>query len=214
MRRLEAIRRTVGGIERGADGSWRIGADHLSRAAAHQAKRVRKAPVRVELLSPLSLPALPGAEGATWLDRELLADAPEPLRDSGFGREVRSALAARRQWLLAQGLAHEAEGGTEYASAMIERLRRQDVLRAAQGLSDELGLDYRHVDAGPAEGRLVRRLDLASGRFALRAGTREFSLVPWRDGMDRRIGRELAVQVRGSAVSWRLGRERAGPEIG
>jgi len=214
VRRLEAIRRTVGGVERDADGSWRVGADHLARAERHEARRVREAPVRVELLSPLALPALPEAEGATWLDRELLADAPEPLRDSGFGREVRSALAARRQWLLAQGLAHETEGATVYAGGLVERLRRQDLQRAAQGLSEELGLAYRHVEAGPAEGRLVRRLDLASGRFALLAGTREFSLVPWRDGMDRRTGRELAVQVRGSAVSWRLGRERAGPEIG
>ncbi|HWT13490.1 MAG TPA: relaxase/mobilization nuclease RlxS [Allosphingosinicella sp.] len=214
VRRLEAIRRTVGGIERLGDGSWRVGDDHLARAEAHEAERVREAPVRVELLSPLPLPALPETEGATWLDRELLAESPEPLRDSGFGREVRSALAARRQWLLAQGLAHEAEGGTVYAGALVERLRRQDLLRAAQGLSEELGLAYRHVETGPADGRLMRRLDLASGRFALLAGAREFSLVPWRDGMDRRIGRELAVQVRGSAVSWRLGRERAGPEIG
>lgn len=214
VRRLEAIRRTVGGIERYEDGSWRVGVDHLARAAAHEATRVREAPVRVELLSPLPLPSLPEAEGATWLDRELVADAPEPLRDSGFGREVRSALAARRQWLLAQGLAHEAEGGTVYAGGLVERLRRQDLMRAAQGLSEELGLAYRHVDAGSVEGRLVKRVDLASGRFALIGGSREFSLVPWREGMERRIGRELAAQVRGSGVSWRLGRERAGPEIG
>lgn len=214
VRRLEAIRRTVSGLEREADGSWRVGADHLERAAAHEAKRVREAPVRVELLSPLPLPALPEAQGATWLDRELVAEAPEPLRDSGFGREVRSALAARRQWLLAQGLAYEAEGATVYAGGLVEHLRRQDLTRAAQGLSEELGLACRHVDAGSAEGRLVKRVDLASGRFAVLAGAREFSLVPWREGMERRMGRELAVQVRGSGVSWRLGRERAGPEIG
>jgi hypothetical protein len=214
VRRLEAVRRTVGGLEREADGSWRVGADHLERAAAHEAKRVREAPVRVELLSPLPLPALPDAQGATWLDRELVADAPEPLRDSGFGRDVRSAVAARRQWLLAQGLAHEAEGGIVYVGALVERLRRQDLMRAAQGLSEELGLAYRHVDAGSVEGRLVKRVDRASGRFALIAGSLEFSLVPWREAMERRIGRELAAQVRGSGVSWRLGRERAGPEIG
>ena len=214
VRRLEAIRRTVGGVERAEDGSWRVGIDHIDRAAAHEAKRAREAPVRVELLSSLPLPELPQAQGATWLDRELLAEAPEPLRESGFGREVRSALAARRQWLLAQGLAHEAEGGTVYAGDLVERLRRQELLRAARGFSQELGLDYRHVDAGGAEGRLVRRVDLASGRFAVLAAGREFSLVPWREGMERRMGRELAVQIRGNGVSWRLGRERAGPEIG
>jgi type IV secretory pathway VirD2 relaxase len=214
VRRLEAIRRSVGGPERAEDGIWRVGADHLERAAAHEAKRALEAPVRLELLSSLPLADLPQAEGATWLDRELLAEAAEPLRDGGFGREVRSALAARRQWLLARGLAHEAEGGTVYAGGLVERLRRQDLVRAAQGLSQELGLDYRHVDVGAAEGRLVRRVDLASGRFAVLASGRDFSLVPWRQGMERRMGRKLAVQVGGSGVSWRLGREREGPEIG
>lgn len=45
------------------------------------------------------------AEGATWLDRELVANRPESLRDGGFGRGARDALARRRQWLIADGLA-------------------------------------------------------------------------------------------------------------
>ena len=68
------------------------------------------------------------AEGATWLDRQLLSDAPEPLRDSGFGREVGSALAARRQWLLDEQLAHEEGGETRYRRGLLAVLQRRELL--------------------------------------------------------------------------------------
>jgi type IV secretory pathway VirD2 relaxase len=214
VRRLEAIRRGTGGAERLADGSWRIETDHLEKAAAYESKRAAAAPVKLDLLSSLPIERLPEAQGATWLDRELVADRPAPLRDAGFGREARAALAARRQWLLARGLAWEADGATVFAGDLVDRLRRQDVLRAAQGLSEELGLGFREIGSGQVEGRLARRVDLASGRFALLTRSRDFSLVPWRDGMERGLGRELGIELRGGRVSWSLGRGRSGPEIG
>ena len=214
VRRLEAIRRATGAVERLEDGSWRVGDAHLEAVAAYEAKRVAAAPVRLEMLSPVPLDRLPAAEGATWLDRELLAEHPVPLRDEGFGREARAALSTRRQWLLSEGLAREAEGGTIYADDLIERLRRRDLLRAAQGLSGEFGLEFRDIETGEVEGRLLQRVDLTSGRYALLARSRDFSLVPWRDGMERHIGRELGVELRLGRVSWSLGRGRAGPEIG
>jgi hypothetical protein len=63
-------------------------------------------------------------------------------------------------------------------------------------------------------GTLQRRLDLASGRFALIANSREFTLVPWRPSMERHIGRELEIKSGASGVSWTIGRGRTGPEIG
>jgi type IV secretory pathway VirD2 relaxase len=214
VRRLEAIRRGSGGVERLADGSWRIGPNHLETVIAHETKRAAAAPVKVDLLSSLPIERLPAAEGATWLDRELLSEQPVPLRDAGFGRDVRAALSARRQWLMARGFAWEADGATVYAGDLVDRLRRHDVLRAAQGLSGELGLGFRDVETGQVEGRLVRRVDLASGRFALLANSREFSLVPWRDGMERALGRQLGVELRAGRISWSFGRGRSGPEIG
>lgn len=214
VRRLEAIRRASGEVERLGDGRWRIGADHLETVAAYETQRVSAAPVKLDLLSPVPIERLAVAEGATWLDRELVAETPAPLRDAGFGREARAALAARRQWLLAQGLAWEADGATVYAGDLVERLRRQDILRAAQGLSGELGLEFNEAEAGQVEGRLLRRVDLASGRFALLARSRDFSLVPWRDGMEQRLGRQLGVELRAGRVSWSLARDRSGPEIG
>jgi hypothetical protein len=60
----------------------------------------------------------------------------------------------------------------------------------------------------------MRRVDLASGRFALLCDSLEFSLVPWRPEMEQRIGREFSVRVRGGGISWTIGRERSGPQIG
>src|SRR3546814_517958 len=105
VRRLEAMRRRGIGVERKEDGTWTITPDHLDRAAAYERSRVRASPVVVEMLSAVPLDRQIGAEGATWLDRELVADAPSSLRDTGFGREVRQALDQRRHWLLEQELA-------------------------------------------------------------------------------------------------------------
>ena len=55
--------------------------------------------------SDLDLASQIGADGATWLDRQLVARTPMPLGDSGFGADVRDALAARAERLIEQGLA-------------------------------------------------------------------------------------------------------------
>ena len=215
VRRLEAIRRGTGGVERREDGTWIIADDHLARAEAYEARVARDRPVRVELLSPLPVQRLLEADGATWLDRELLSAAPEPLRDAGFGREVKSALATRRQWLIEQELAREEQGALVTNGRLLATLRRRDLAGAAAQLQSELGLGWRDVgEEGTAQGKLVRRVDLASGRFAVLSDSLEFSLVPWRPEMEQRIGRELSVRVRGGGMSWTIGRERSGPQIG
>jgi hypothetical protein len=62
-------------------------------------------------------------------------------------------------------------------------------------------------------GRLERRLDLASGRFALIANERAFSLVPWRPSLDLQLGRDLELTLSSSGLSWTRARDRGGPEI-
>ena len=53
-----------------------------------------------------------------------------------------------------------------------------------------------------------RRVDLASGRFALIEDGRQFLLVPWRPIVDRQLGREVSGVLRGGGISWNLRRER------
>ncbi|MDE2166256.1 MAG: relaxase/mobilization nuclease and DUF3363 domain-containing protein [Alphaproteobacteria bacterium] len=214
VRRLEAIRRVTGGVEREADGTWIIAPDHLERAAAYEGRQARDAPVVVETLSTLPLERQLNSNGATWLDRELVGELPVPLRDSGFGREVRDALARRRQWLIEQELAREEQGRTIYRANMLRMLERRELTRVAGQLSGELGLEYVEAKSGErVEGVYRRSLDLASGRFAVIEKSREFTLVPWRPVLERSLGKPVSGIVRGETISWTVGRQRSGPSV-
>lgn len=214
VRRLEAMRHAMRSVEREADGTWVITSDHLDRAAAFEARQLRDRPVVVEILSAVPLERLPHTEAATWLDRELVAEAPAPVRDAGFGREVRAAQALRRQWLIDQQLAEEQDGQTIYRSGMIAVLQRRELLRVAGQLSDELGL--RFVEARPGErveGRFSRTVEMVSGRHALIERSRDFTLVPWRPVLERHLGKDVAGIVRESGINWTIGRQRSGPSV-
>ena len=214
VRRLEAMRRLSGGAEREADGSWIIGADHLEKATAFERKLAHTTPVIIDTLSTLSLEKQIGADGATWLDRELTAKTPSAVRDMGFGREVNAALARRRQWLMAQDLAREENCRTVYRSNLLVLLRRRELSRVAGQLSDELGVAYADAKRGePIEGIYRRRIDLASGRYALIENSREFQLVPWRPVLERNLGQPVTGIMRGDMISWMIGRQRSGPSI-
>jgi type IV secretory pathway VirD2 relaxase len=213
VRRLEAMRRLGAGVERREDGSWIIGSDHLERAAAYERAQARASPVAIETLSVLPLDRQIGADGATWLDRELVAGTPTTVRDVGFGRDVREGFARRRQWLLEQGLARQEQNRVVYRVNMLGLLRRRELARVAGQLSGELGLRYVELAPGARiEGIYRRRLDLASGRFALIEKSREFTLVPWRPVLERNLGKTVSGVARGDTISWTLGRRR-GPGI-
>ena len=214
LRRLEAMRRTGIGVEREADGTWIIAPDHLDRVLRYEQMQAHKAPVQVEVLSTLKLDRQTGAEGATWLDHELVEGDPAVLRDSGFGREVRQALAQRRQWLLEQGLASEQQGSIIYRANLIRILRERELQKVSGQLAGQLGLHYVAQEPGrKIEGIYRRRVDLISGRYAVIERSQEFTLVPWRPVLERNLGQHVAGIAKGDgAISWTLGRQR-GPSI-
>lgn len=214
VRRLEAMRRMTAGVERSSDGTWTIAPDHLEQAAKFEQRQLRDRPVEVRTLSALPLERQLGADGATWIDRELVAAQPETLRDGGFGREVREAQGRRRQWLCAQGLAEQDGERTVFRSNMIEVLQRRELQRAAGQLSNELGLSY--AEAKPRErieGAYRRSVELASGRFAVIEKSREFTLVPWRPVLETHLGKQVSGFMRGEGISWTVGRQRTGPSV-
>ncbi|BCM17808.1 relaxase/mobilization nuclease RlxS [Mesorhizobium sp. J8] len=214
VRRLEAIRRTTGGVEREPDGTWVIAPDHLERVADYERQRARAEPVVVDKLSSMPLERQAGFDGATWIDRELVSDTPETLRNSGFGRDVREAQSSRRQWLIAQGLAQEEQDRVVYRANTISILRQRELNRVAGQLSDELGLSYSEAKPGArVEGTLRRSVELASGKYAVIEKSREFTLVPWRPVLERHVGKEISGTVRGEGISWTVGRQRSGPSV-
>ncbi|WP_447725979.1 relaxase/mobilization nuclease RlxS [Sphingomonas koreensis] len=213
VRRLEAMRR-AGMVERLADSSWIIANEHLDRAAVYEGRQLRERPVAIEMLSTAPLDRLPAADAATWLDRSLAAKEPLAARDTGFGRELRDALAARRQWLVEQELAEPDGNEIRMKRNAIGFLLRRELLSIADELQSEL--DKAFVEAGQGariEGRFTRRVDLVSGRYALIERSREFMLVPWRSVLERQLGKPVAGIMRPDGVDWQIGRARRGPEI-
>ncbi|MDG4898621.1 relaxase/mobilization nuclease RlxS [Mesorhizobium sp. WSM4976] len=214
VRRLEAIRRATGGVEREPDGTWIIAPDHLERVAHYERQRARAEPVVLDKLSPMPLEKQVGFDGGTWLDRELVSNQPTALRDAGFGREVREAQTRRQQWLIAQGFVHVEKERIAYRAEMISILRQRELNRIAGQLSEELGLSYFEAKPGDRlEGKMLRSVELASGKYAVIEKSREFTLVPWRPVLDRHIGKEVSGIVSGEGISWTIGRQRSGPTV-
>jgi len=214
VRRLEAMRRAGIGIERAADGTWTLSPDHLDRAAAYEARRHRDQPVEIETLSARPLDQLQGMDAATWIDRELASPSPLPIRDAGFGHEVRGTMAARRQWLVEQELAEIEKDRVRLRADAIMVLQRRELLRAGDQLAAEIGKPFVEAKVGDRiEGKLTRSVDLAGGRYAVIERARDFTLAPWRPVLEKQLGRATAGIMRADGVSWTFGRGRTGPGI-
>jgi hypothetical protein len=83
-------------------------------------------------------------------------------------------------------------------------------VNVANDLSAELGKSWSRTIVGePIEGRVTRRVEMLSGAQALIERSRDFSLVPWRDLLERRIGRSVSGIARDEGINWTFGRGRS-----
>jgi type IV secretory pathway VirD2 relaxase len=208
QRRLEALRR-AGIAERDADGSWRIPANFLERAAAFEAE---KSGVRLRVLSWVALGDLPAAQARVFLDDAHEGRLKLEAVRAGFGEELTDALTARRRWLLANGLAREDGGRLAIDREALAALERASVDATATKLVKELGKEFAPpISGGRVEGVYRRPIDLPSGRFAVVEKAKQFTLVPWREVLEKRRGMEVAGLVERAGVSWTFGKNRGGP---
>lgn len=158
--------------------------------------------------SDLSVERQVSAEGATWLDRQLVVREPTTLASHGFGGEVRAALERRRQHLVSEGLGRTVDGQFKPSGNLIGRLRQVefDQLEAkfAKG-----GATVIHAAEGDVvTGVYARRLDLASGRFAMIEDGLGFQLVPWTKALNAKLGQEVTGTITKNGVDWSLGKKR------
>jgi len=208
VRRLEALRR-AGHVERIDADHWRIPKDIVDRGMAHDVSRGSDG-LRVRTLSALDLEQQIGSDGATWLDRELVASTRTPLVKTGFGRDVAWALDRRAEQLVETGHAkREADGAFVLPRNLVTTLERQEVERVGRELAKVRGMNFHPTKAGwHVSGTLAGSTDLASGRYAMIEDGLGFSLVPWQPVLDQRIGRHITGVMRGDGgIEWNLGRK-------
>ncbi|TBR11803.1 MAG: DUF3363 domain-containing protein [Rugosibacter sp.] len=210
VRRLEALRR-AGIVERVADDVWRVPTDLPERGRRYDAQRLDG--VAVELRSHLPIERQTRVIGATWLDQQLIGGAGG-IANNGFGGDVREALRQRSDFLIEQGLAERRGQRVILARNLLGTLRGREIDATAKTIAAQTGLVHRTVaDGERITGTYRRSVQLASGRFAILDDGMGFSLVPWKPLIEQRLGQTMTAVVRGSSVSWVLGRQR-GPSVG
>ncbi|MBQ0216437.1 relaxase/mobilization nuclease and DUF3363 domain-containing protein [Alcaligenes faecalis] len=209
VRRLEALRR-AGIVERVADGLWKVPSDLPERGRKYDAQR--SGGVAVELKSPLPIERQTRVIGATWLDQQLIGGS-KGLGDLGFGSEVKNALEKRADFLVEQGLAERRGQRVVLARNLLGTLRGRELANFAKDIAADTGLVHHPVADGQRVAGVYRRsVMLASGRYAMLDDGMGFSLVPWKPVIEHRLGQQIAATVRGSGVSWEIGRQR-GPSV-
>jgi hypothetical protein len=208
VRRLEALRR-ADQVERIDADHWRIPKDIVERGKAYDLRQGGDG-FRVRTLSALSLHQQIGSEGATWLDRELLARDRMPIADSGFGQQVKTALNGRARQLVNLGLATAKDGNVHIPVRTVATLERREVERVGRQMARERGLTYMPSNAGEhISGRLAGVAGLISGRFAMIENGLGFQLVPWQPLLDKRIGQHITgLQRDDGGIEWTFGRKR------
>ncbi|MFC3655274.1 DUF3363 domain-containing protein [Xanthomonas hyacinthi] len=210
VRRLEALRR-AGIVERAADGLWKVPDDLPERGRQYDAQRLGG--VAVELKSHLPIERQARVIGATWLDQQLIGGG-RGLGNLGFGGDARQAMQQRADFLAEHGLAERRGQRVILARNLLAKLRARELVKTAQDIAAETGLEHRPVaDARRVAGIYRRSVMLTSGRYALLDDGMGFSLVPWKPVIEQRLGQQIAATVRGGGVSWEIGRQR-GPAIG
>ena len=159
---------------------------------------------RLRILSYLNLEKLLDADGATWLDKELLGKSQERLASTGFGNEAAKALKRRRQWLVTRGLGIINSSDTfQPQPRILEQLRQRDLQQASQILTNELGLTHTQLSEGERiDGTFNRSVNLASGKYAVIQKSKQFTLVPWRPDLEQFRGKQLSGTAGSQGINW------------
>jgi hypothetical protein len=97
-----------------------------------------------------------------------------------------------------------------FARDLLSTLRRRELDETAARLSAETGLAHRPSAEGEHVSGIYRqRVTLASGRFAVIDDGFGFQLVPWRPGLEQRLGQQVSGTLTPSGgIDWTFQRTR------
>lgn len=165
--------------------------------------------IALAVRSDFNLEQQVAADGATWLDRRLVAREGNELSRAGFGAEVRAALDRRIDTLAGQGLARRDGDKVTIGRNLLGTLRSREIDAVGRRLTSETALAHLPAEAGErVAGTYRQRLSLASGRFAMIDNGLGFQLVPWTPSLERELGRQVNGIAGPGGVDWSFGRKR------
>jgi len=202
VRRLEALRRQ-NFVSRNQDGSWRIPDNYLDRASTYEAELASRMPTPLSRGSVQTLSQMERARGVTWLDRRLVEFGDEGIQ----GKAVQASLAKRQTELRNMGFEFGDDG--RLLPSALENLQEIDLRDASGEFQKAFGKPYaqlgndRHVD-----GIYRESIERPSGKFAVVERSRDFTLVPWRPVMERRLGQAISGKVSAGGISWDVTKTR------
>jgi type IV secretory pathway VirD2 relaxase len=200
VRRLEALRRQ-GHVERSADANWTVPDTYLAKVRLYERAQARFRNVAIKVHSEIGLSEQIRALGVTWLD-ELPPPSGAPL---GFGRDAADAQLKRRAFLREIGIS--ADVGKALTQAQKTDLMRRDLAQAGRTLSEEIGKPYSPAPVrGHVDGIYREPVSRVSGKFAVIERAQDFTLLPWREALERSRGRSVSGIMRGGSISWTRGR--------
>ena len=164
----------------------------------------------IAVRSDLAIETQVSVQGATWIDRQLVANKPMPLSEGGFGGDVREAMSARIDHHVEEGLARRQGQRIIFARDLLDNLRRRELETVAARVTAETGLAYHPASGGEHVAGIYRqRVTLASGRFAIIDNGLGFSLVPWSVSLENQLGKQVSgLTMPGGNVDWSFGRKR------
>jgi len=91
----------------------------------------------------------------------------------------------------------------------LDELREMDLREAAGQLSGTINKPYAALGGSRSvEGVYREAINRPSGKFAVIERSKEFTLVPWRPVMERRLGRSISGRVSGGGISWDVTKQR------
>lgn len=190
-RRLEALRRR-GLVEHLPDGSFAIPDDYLERVG-----KLEAGTAKVTVQSWVSLDGQVEARALAWIDT-----AKED-GHGAFGIALDTARQQRAAFLEREGLVHPENMTPD------ERRRLGEAAKTAAAKRFAAGRAYVPTAEGERfEGIYEKPVDLAQGRFAIIAKSKEFTLVPWRPELERSRGKLISVKQTGKGIAWTLGKAR------
>ena len=202
VRRLEALRRHEL-VTRLQDGTWHIPKDYLERASNYEADRALRMSASMERISTQTLSQMERARGATWLDKQLVENGGENVAD----KAIKASLMKRQVELKNMGLSVGERGYLQKAA--LAELTEMDLKSAAGKYSEAYGKTYMPLgNARQVEGVYKEVIERPSGKFAVIERSRDFTLVPWRPVMERRLGKSISGRVSAGGISWNVSRSR------